>query len=294
MAKKLVDVPLPPIKKIIGVLGKPPVKMAIAANKKIGATLPIPKGIVLGNTKELNSSYFRGCIYSEYGARKTTTAALFGTPENTRIIMTRHKEQLMPLKNMGYEYVLVENARHLNFALTYPEQLWPDWAERDDRVLIFDVASEGENMWLDDVAEDKSGFGNDYKEAKGELRTCLTSALRKPMHLIIVALAKSRPNPLTGEERIGPSLSPSLLGVLLTDVNYVFYIDPKTWQFITNREATTFKGKDDKGRGKNFIREIFAKRKLPIELEDMSPPLLSVREPLDLRAIWDKVLQGKV
>ncbi len=261
-----------------------------AAQVKRG--LPIPKTLTLGNTNDLNDIYFRGCIYGEMGVRKTTTAALFGTSDEVKIVMTRNREQLTPLKDMGYEYALVEDAQAMLFAIRHPEQLWPQWAKLPNRTLVIDDISEGELMLIE--SQEQEGWGKEYRGARDDLRAVLKDvAAKKPMHIVLTALAKVRENDISLEERVGPDLTNTMLRYLLTEVNYVFYIDPKSWQFLTDRKRVIYKGTDDKGRDKTYTREIYAKNKLSVELAKLKPPLIKEYEKMDLRAIWDRIVAAK-
>lgn len=274
-----------------------PVSLAQAVNAAAGHVLPLPKGLSLGNTRDIKNLYFHGCIYSYTSARKTSTAARFGTPQNTRIIVTRREEQLIPLKELGYEYAMVKDAAALRFAMAYPERLWPDWAKLEDRTLVLDDATEAVTLLLDDYSEIDGKEVKDrrrsFMEAGSDLREMIRGVLNKQMHFVIVALAKIKENPITDEEMVAPDLPPSMMNMLLTELEFVFYIDPKTYKFTTDRDSFTFEGPDpsNPNKIKVFKRDVFAKHKLPVDLAGKG--LIGRYEQMDLRAIWNKVQTGK-
>lgn len=286
---------IPPGVKIVQtpVVITPPVTgLSAAVNKASGRTLPIPKGLLLGNTNDDIPDYMHACVYAETSARKTSTAARFGDAADVRIVLTRRKEQLIPLKGMGYQYAEVSDAASLTFALMYPEQLWPDWALRPNRTLVLDDGTQAVDILLEDASEIDGKEVKDrrrsYTEAGKNLREILASVLRKPMHFILVALAKVRENALTNEERIAPDLPPSMQGMLMTELEFVFYIDTKSWTMFTDRDRISVKDTDpNTGKEKTFIREIFAKNKL--SLMDVGKNVLLQREKLDLAEVWKKV-----
>ena len=172
------------------------------------------------------------------------------------------------------------------------------WREQKDRTLIIDDLTEGITLLLEDQINEKTG--EEYKDARKvygeagkELREMILSLRRKPMHLILIALAKVTENALTNEERIAPSLPPSMSGLVTTDTEYTFYIKKSNWKLITKSQAFQYKDTDDKGKEKIYSREIFAKRKLPKSLENKVPPVLMIEEDMNLRAIWERIKSGK-
>src|SRR5437763_816079 len=61
------------------------------------AAAVLPPGMGLGkSTLNLESLWMRALLYGETNARKTTSAAFFGPPEDVRIIETRSEDQLIP------------------------------------------------------------------------------------------------------------------------------------------------------------------------------------------------------
>lgn len=204
------------------------------------------------------------------------------------------------MRELGYDAALVENDDALLFALQHPEQLWPDWAQRPDRCLVLDDATEAVAMLLEGAEDElasksRSGEVRDqrrtYREAGETLRETVKIILNKPMHFVMVALAKVRENSLTNEERIGPDLPPSMLNLLLTELEYVFYIKKGAWYMITDTDYMTVTDTDADGKVKTFKREIFAKSKLPLNL--VGKNILLRQEKLDLADIWRRIKTGK-
>ncbi len=289
-----------------------PSGLAAALNKTHARTLPLPKGLTRFNTSDLKTgeNFFHALLYAETSMWKTSIAAGLGKPEETLIVMTRRKEQLIPLQSMGIEVIMVDNARALEYALTYPERLWED--ARGDRKekglvplgdlknLVLDDATEGVNMLLDDNTTfvDKSGQEREVKDqrrsymsAGKDLRRMCQVTLKKPRHLVIVALAKVRENPITHEEQIGPDIPPSMLAMLNTEVEFAFYIKPQTHQLLTDRDFIVFKDKGDDGKEKIVKRTIFAKSKFDLAVLRKNKgvsPLLKYEEG-NLQKLWAKI-----
>jgi hypothetical protein len=269
--------------------------MATAVNAAVGVTLKPPKGLTLGRTGELkNQVYLHALVYSETSARKTTTAAKFGNKENVRFIITRRKEQLIPLQNMDYQYAEVTDGASLLYAMTYPERLWPDWALLPERTLIVDDVTEAVALLLEDHDEEKDKRRS-YSMAGDDLRDSTRSLLRKPMNLIFVCLARVKDSPLSNEERISPDLPPSMMNMILAEFEFVFYIHPEQYKFITDKDFFAYTGPDpsNPSKMKTFKRQIFAKCKTSEELARAVPPLVNKNEALDLRAIWERVRAGE-
>lgn len=276
--------------------------MAAAVNKASAFKVPVPPGLKFFNTDEVDSLYFHGIIYGDTDARKTTTAAEFGSKDEVLIVLCRQKEQVTPLRGKGYRVLWVNTADELRYVLHYPEQAadhfgFTEWKDQKDRTLIVDDLTEGITLLLEDQVNDKGEEYKDprrtYGEAGKELREIILSLRRKPMHLILIALAKVTENPLTNEERISPSLPPSMSGLVTTDTEYTLYIKKSNWRMVTRSQAFQYKGLDDKGKEKVYTREIFAKRKLPKALESKQPPIVMLEEELNLRAMWERIKSGK-
>ena len=268
-----------------------------------------PKGLKLFNTDDLSyeDSFFHGIIYGETGMRKTTMSAQFGKSEETLVILTRHKEQLIPLKGMGVEVALVEDAASLHYALLYTEKVWKAMADtRKDRGLkplgdlkyiVLDDCTEAVNILLDDQAEDEQGrkrkdARKTYLEAGKELREILKMTFSKKAHVILIALAKVRPNPVTGEESIGPNLPPSMLDMVVTEMEFAFYVKPSNFKLLTQRDQTTFtKLNPETNKQETITRTIFAKSKFPVEVIEKNGGKgpLEKYETANLDEIWRKV-----
>ena len=261
-----------------------------AVNAAVGKSLPKPRGLETKNTKDLSLEYFHGLIYAETSAWKTTTAAHFGKPEDVRIILTRSEEQLKPIKDEGYQYTPImkaaDPAAAFLFAWQYPEQLWPDWAQRPNRTLVIDDLTKGIQILLD--ADDSKDIRKSYGNVADSVSPVFNTSLAKPQNLVLIALAKVKENPITDVERVGPDLPPSMLNsVFLPDLEFVFYIDPQTHKMRTDRDFITAKKIDEKGREVTYRREIFAKNK--IELTGAGRGVIRPLEDPNLGVLWERV-----
>lgn len=261
-----------------------------------------PQGITLFNTRELTSGYLHALLYGETDARKSTTAAMFGTPETTRIILVRRPEQLIPLRDLGYEVAAIENSEGLKFALLYPESLWPDWtAEKiKDRVLVLDDFTRAKDMLLEgnETRTDERGNTKEvrdarqvHKAAKDDLYDVMQVVLKRPMHFIGTALAQIYDNKITHEETVSPDIPPSMVRMLTTEFEFVFFVDKRTWKFVTTHKMERFTETDPNGKKITQERSFFGKHKLPIELEGKG--VILDDEVMDLRLIWERVKRGK-
>lgn len=274
-----------------------PTTLAAKTNAAQAGLVTIPKGLVKGNTRDLDRGFFHFILYGPTSARKTTTAALAETPEFTRIILDRRKEQLRPLQRLSYEYCQCETTDAIVYALTYPEKIWPDWAAMADpdqrRLLILDDVTEAVDMLVDEnsVVDGKEAkFGRQYMAAKKEIGPAIKSVLRKPYNFGMVALAKVKDDPIKEEEEIGPDLPPMIRSVMNTEFEYVFYIDVDKWVLKTDRDSFVYTAPDpESGKQRNYRRKIFAKSKAALGAE-----VLKKEEPMDLRAIWKKVREARV
>lgn len=270
-----------------------PVPLSAQVNRAMAATAPVPKDFIVRSTKEITSPWFRGLIYGETNARKTTTAARFGTPENVRIIANRGEDQLIPLRDMGYRYALCDTMEKLRYAMTYPENLWPEWAGRDDRIVVIDDYTKAHEMIVEDNEyNDKGNLQNNmlkYGGANKDMTGLTKSLFNKPMHIIGVAFASITENELTHEENVGPNLSKGMRQMLTAEFTFCFYIDKKAWMFVTDDKRESYQDHDEKMQLKTFNRVIFAKSKVPY-VEGRKP--LNQMEPMDLRAVWNKVNAG--
>jgi len=273
---------------------------AAAPPAPVAKVPPRPKGIISGNTRDLESGFFRFVLYSETNATKTTTAARFDEPKYVRIIGTRHPEQMVTLKKLGYNYAVAQNAEQLVWLLKYPEAEWPDWGAMPDperrRTLILDDGTEAVNMLLDsnEHTNQMKTYGNAGKELREVL---LKNTLWKPYNFGLTALAKSKDSPRAPDEEIyGPWLPPAMLEMIMSDFEFVFYIDKKKLKLITQDTEFTYQYEGPGGpkdmRSKK--RTVYGKTK--IDFLDIGKGVLEKEENLDLAAIWKKVRmsQGSV
>lgn len=298
---------IPPGVKVVTAPAKPPTPAIqrpslVAQAQASSAALPpkLPKGLTLFNTRDLDNGFFHFVVYSETSARKTSTACSFETPEFTRIILTRRREQMKPLQDQGYQVALVDNADALLYAFRNPHILWPDWAAMSDpdrrRTLILDDATEAVQMLLEsnEVINGKEVKDNRRKYAAtgDDLHDVLKPLLNKPFHFGMVALAKVKEAPLTNEETIGPDMPPSMLNMVLTEFEYVFYINTKTWKLLTDRDRIAYVGQDpdNPNKDKTFYRAIFAKCKVPMSY--LGKGIVKKEEDLNLNALWKKLCAG--
>jgi len=187
----------------------------------------------------------------------------------------------------------------LNFGLLYPERLWEEARKTRPSLgelknLVLDDATEAVSQLLEEnsVIDGKEvrDQRRSYTAAGKDLRELLKVTLRKPMNVVLVALAKVRENPITNEETIAPDLPPSMLSMLLTEVEYAFYIKPGTHELLTDRDFIVFKDTDDAGKERTVRRVIFAKNKLPL---GVTMGALLKYEPPDLGAVWRKIQAAK-
>lgn len=267
--------------------------IANAVSKAIAPTLPKNIEAKKSNTKDLKSGWMHALIYGETDARKTSTAAHFDKPERTRIILTRRPEQLIPLANENYDYLLVESANDLRYAMQYPEKVWPDWALLPDRTLVLDDVTRAKDMLLEDNEVGESGrelkdMRQVHRGAKDDMQDLLSAVLHKPMHFVCVALAQVYQNNITREEMITPDIPPAMNRMVTTEFEFCFYINKQKWQFLTKNETTVYQAKNDKNVLETHVRTTFAKHKLPLGQENT----IKLYEPMDLRAIWERVRNG--
>lgn len=251
-----------------------------------------PASMKSGNTnKTLDQSFFRCVLYSETSARKTTTAAHFAGPQFTRIILTRSEDQMIPLQGDGYVYEYCPDAASLAYAMKNPEALWPDWAalsdpERKKTIIVDDLTKAVQ------VLIESNSTGKDkrqaYSGALSDLDSLTIPLTRKPYNLILISLAKVRDNQISGEEMIGPDLSPSIFNYVTAEFAAVLYIQTKNFKMLTDRDRFTIMGTDPvTGKDKPFTREVFAKSKIPFSA--VGKGLILKEEALDLRKFWEKI-----
>jgi hypothetical protein len=282
-------------------IGPRPGAISTGVAKAIAPTLAWPKNVVLGNTNDLGTRWFRTMIYSETDARKSVTAARFGSPEEVRIVLTRRKEQLTPLEDLeqkGYQFAEVTDEAGLVACITHPEAGWtdPTWVKNPNRTLVIDDLTEGVYILLDskEVIDGKQVKNRmrSYDAAGKVLRKLIQSSFRAPQHIIMTATEKIKENPRTGNDRVIPELPPSMMSMVTTELEYVFYIRKGVWKFFTTTKYETYKDRNElTGLEEEFTREVFAKNKLPLKYKDAK--ILNPEEAMDLRAIWLKILGAK-
>lgn len=278
-----------------------PIGMAQKVNAIEGARIPIPKMLTGFKTGSIAGSYFHGMLYGDTGEWKTTTAALFSPPEATLIVLTRQPEQMRPLQNLGYTVALAQDVDAFRFAMTYPERVaehlgLKTWNGHPEQHLIIDDITEGRDQLLEDadVIDDKEvkDVRRSYKEVAKDFREIVQSLRRRKMHYTFISLAAVKENELAGRESIRPALSPSQQFILLPELDFVFYVKPGLHKLLTDKSVMQVVGKDEKtGREKTWTREIFAKNKLPLDMAKAK--VLLLEEPMDLRAIWNKITAAK-
>lgn len=274
----------------------------VAANAKLS---PFVAGLKTRtkNTKDLSSPWFRLLLHGEIDSKKTTTAAHFGTPEQTRIILTRGEDQLAPIRDEGYQYLAVENADEFTEAMKYCGQIWPDWAKHPEPVLIVDDLTQAKNFVLKDSATwvDAKGEEREHKDnrkmhvaALNSMDAVFSVVNRKPMHVILIATSKVRENNITQEESIFPNLPPAMSDLIMADYSFIFFINkkkPANACLLTSKDFESVTEYDEtQKKNVTFQRFFFARHKIPWQLEGKG--VLRQYEPLDLRDIWRRIKTG--
>lgn len=308
------NAPLP----TVGAMATPSIAkptVAAAVNAAVGLTIKPPAGVKRGSTRDIESGFMHVLIYGETDSRKTTTAAKFAGPKDTLFVLTRGQEQLMPVKNQGYAFVQVDSAEGLMWALQNPESAarWvydsPSlnatekanllaWEKSADRTIIIDDTTEGANQIVDGNRTNEKGDElkdgrKIYGNSNIEFREVLNSLKRKPMHTIFISLSKVNPYGAENKETIRPNLPTGIHDLLVAELEYVFYLSPKSWKMTTARSSLQYSKLNDKGKMDTFTREIFAKNKLPMELATMpvleKQKIIKLEEEMDLRALWERI-----
>lgn len=278
----------------------------------------VPKGIVMGNTStDLRESYFHVMVYGKANSRKTSTGGMFVASlfpnwndrdkraayaaERTRIIVTRRKEQMIPLADYGYHYAVTTDADSLKYALLYPEKLFgDDWANRKDRVLQIDDVTEGVAMLVSDHTFYVNNKGEThqikdprqaYKKAGDEMHDYIKINLGKPQHVILTAVERGFEVEGTIDYRIEPDVPNKIMHLLETELEYVFYMEEgDNGKMLTQPKVVTRTGtaKNPATGAPDMWREItFAKTKLPMKL--LGKKVLANQEEKDLAVAWDKI-----
>lgn len=278
----------------------------------------VPKGIVMGDTSvDLRESYFHTMLYGKANTRKTSTGGFFiptlfpnwnerdkraaYAAERLRIIVTRRKEQMIPLADYGYKYAVTTDADSLKYALLYPEKLFgDDWANRKDRVLQIDDVTEGVQMLVSDHTFYVDNKGDTkqikdprqaYKKAGDEMHDYIKINLGKPQHVILTAVERGFEVEGTIDYRIEPDVPNKIMHLLETELEYVFYMEEgDNGKMLTQPKVVTRTGtaKNPATGAPDMWREItFAKTKLPMKL--LGKKVLGNQEEKDLAVVWDKI-----
>lgn len=265
-------------------------KPGLAATVK-AAVAPAGMGGMVPATTDtvLSDSYFRAVLYGPTGERKTSTAAEFEDPEYVRIVLTRDPSQLIPLAGLNYRYVHADTAAKFEFAMTKPEQLWPEWGRMADpekrRTIICDDLTKAIDLMVKAAAVKDNRMA--YRDAKNDLDEIVTGLCRKPYNIILIALAKVGES-IKDDEMIVPEMSPSLYRYVCSEFSAVLYIDAKKDKILTSTDSfgIATENADGKVTGTK-TRSIFSKHKLPKML--VGKGLIAQYEPRDLRAFWKKL-----
>jgi hypothetical protein len=298
-------------------LQAPKPTVAATVNASVGSRVAPPAGVKRGSSREIESGFMHLLLYGETDTRKTTTASAFSGPKNTFFVLTRGKEQLMPVRDEGYPFVQVDSADGLLWALQNPEAAakWVydapglneteranllAWEKSAERTLIIDDTTEGAELIVDDNRTDDEGKElrdgrKIYGNSNVAFREILNSLKRKPMHTIFIGLSKVTAYGAENRETIVPALSSGISNLLTAEMEYVFYLDPRKWKMITSRSSLQYSKLNQKGKPETFIREIFAKRKLPLALEllPVDKKVVKLEEAMELRAVWERIKAAK-
>lgn len=266
-------------------------------NKAQAARAPVPAGLIVASTKTIISPWLRGCIYGETDSWKSTTAAKFGSPEDVRIILTREESQLLPLRDYGYQYAHCKNYSRFQYAMLYPEQLFgAEWAARSNRVVIVDDITRAKEFIVE--ANETNEEGKElrdnrmvHREAKADMSQMVMSLQSKPLHIVFIALAKIYENKFTHKETVSPDLPPAMLGMLTADWDFIFYSDKERKLLLTGNRVETYQAKNEKGKVESYTRTVFAKHKLPRDLEGKG--VLQEYEKHDLQSLWARIQTAK-
>jgi hypothetical protein len=277
---------------------------SIAASVSASIAKTAPKGFSGSTTNNLDTSFFHGMLYGETDSRKTTTAAEFGGPARTFIILTRSPEQLIPIRDGNYHYARVEDGQALAWALQFPEKAadaagFPEWKDTPDRVLMIDDMTEGTAMFVDDnsTRDDGSDVRDGrqiYKAVNDDLRAIMIGLKKRRMHTIFIALAAVFGSNIANEETVYPDMPKGARGIITAEMEFVFFMKREQKKMLTKSDFLTFVKKDEKtGKPVTGKRDIFAKYKLDRTLEGRTPPVILKEEAMDLGALWTKIVTAK-
>lgn len=280
------------------------VKPSLTASIANAAAVRVPKGFAGATTDALSPAFIHCLLYGETGSMKTTTAAEFGGPSKTFILLTRSPEQLIPIRAGKYHYARCEDADSLLWAMTFPEKAadasgFPEWKDTEDRVLMIDDMTEGAAMLVDEnsTREDGSDVKDGrqiYKGVNDDLRAVMKGLQRRRMHTIMTALAAVFASNIANEETIYPDMPKGARSIVTAEIEFGFFLKRETKKMVTSTDFVTFLKKDEKtGKMVPGKREIWAKQKIGKELVGRVPPVLMKEEAMDLRAVWNKITGAK-
>lgn len=254
------------------------------------------------STFDINSPWARILIHGEIDSWKTTTAAHFGTPEQTRIILTRGEDQLLPIINEGYQYVKVNDAAEFTEALSHCDHVWPDWAKHPEPVLVLDDLSRAKDYV---VAASKfyeaGGQMKEYKDtrkifgvAMGEFDAMFSLANRKPIHIIVTALSKVVEGKISLEETVMPDLSQGIGNLIMSDYSFIFFLNKKkpfASRLLTDMDSEAVTEYSETAKTNiTYQRYYFARSKVPNE---MVGKIIKKYEPANLRDVWNRVIAAR-
>lgn len=277
-----------------------PAVTSIASQVNAAVAKNVPKGITTMRMDDDSvPDYLHIMLYGDTNSRRTTTAAMFGGPERTLIISTRAPEQVrIPLRGQGFRNpVFADDSDALLWAIQCSEKAaevagFPEWKDREDRVLVIDDMTEGaallvdDNSVRDDGREVKDGR-QIYGATKQDVRAAINALQRKKMHVVFTALAGE------SDTAIYPEMSSGSRKIILAGLEYVFYMKTTTMKMLTKPEKVGYTKKDQFGKDVAASREVFAKCKIPVSFQGRTPPLVSAEEPMDLAAVWKKISEAR-
>jgi hypothetical protein len=288
---------VPQVKPVAALLTTPQaVKPAVAAPIAPKVSPFVAKyGSRTQTTTEISSPWLRALLHGEIDSWKTTTAAHFGTPEQTRIILTRGVDQLIPIINEGYKFLQAKNGSEFTEMMAFCDQIWPDWAKHPEPVLVIDDITRGKDFILDDSRTNDAGVEvKDIRKVYGiameAIDAAFTALNRKPIHVILTALTKVKDNAITREEVVTPDLPPAIGGFIMSDYSFIFFLDkmrPAATRMLTSSDRISYQEYDERQKQMvTYQRYFFARNKVPSE---QAGQVLAQREPANLRAAWEKV-----
>ena len=274
----------------------------VAANARVS---PLVKKLQerTKSTYDLDNPWGRFLLHGEIDSLKTFTAHHFGTPEQTRTILTRGEDQMITVANEGYKYVQVNNGDEFTEALSYCDHIWPDWIKHPEPVLVVDdltrakdfVVSASKTYEKDGQVYEYKDMRKVYGEALASFDTMFMAVNRKPIHIVLVATSKVVEGKISLEETVAPDLSQAIGNLVMADYSYIFYLDkkrPPASRMLTAMNSEAITEYDEKQKKTvTYQRYYFARHKIPSELAGKG--IIKLYEPADLRAVWNKVKAAK-